>query len=112
MRYPTAGTDHDDSRRPDDLHPRRDDAPGHPSSVRRDALTVECGERTEKLHHRAILKNYLRHLLLERSAKLIGERIYVDSASYTYDKLSERDVVTPEQATRELAPLLARADLG
>ncbi|MEU2133182.1 hypothetical protein [Streptomyces sp. NPDC018352] len=45
-------------------------------------------------------------------AKLIGERIYVDSASYTYDKLAARDVVTPEQATRELAPLLARADLG
>jgi hypothetical protein len=44
-------------------------------------------------------------------AKLIGERIYVDSASYTYEKLAPEDVVTPEQARRHLAPILARATL-
>ncbi|MCX5188816.1 hypothetical protein ACFWBS_38810 [Streptomyces mirabilis] len=46
-----------------------------------------------------------------RDAKLIGERIYVDSASYTYEKLAPEDVVTPEQARQELAPILARATL-
>ncbi|MFI6727335.1 hypothetical protein NRF20_03395 [Streptomyces sp. R-74717] len=45
-------------------------------------------------------------------AKLIGERIYVDSASYRYEKLPPEDVVTPEQARRELAPLLSRATLA
>jgi hypothetical protein len=44
-------------------------------------------------------------------AKLIGERIYVDAASYTYEKLAPADVVTPEQARLELAPLLDRATL-
>nr|WSY53860.1 hypothetical protein OG999_29590 [Streptomyces sp. NBC_00886] len=44
-------------------------------------------------------------------AKLIGERIYVDPASYTYEKLAPADVVTPEQARLELAPLLNRATL-
>jgi hypothetical protein len=44
-------------------------------------------------------------------AKLIGERIYVDPASYTYEKLAPADVVTPEQARLELAPLLDRATL-
>jgi hypothetical protein len=44
-------------------------------------------------------------------AKLIGERIYVDSASYSYEELDPADVVTPEQARRELGPLLARATL-
>jgi len=44
-------------------------------------------------------------------ALLIGERIYVDSASYTYEKLAAEDVVTPEQAREQLAPLLARATL-
>ncbi|MFC9627166.1 hypothetical protein ACFTXM_46930 [Streptomyces sp. NPDC056930] len=45
-------------------------------------------------------------------AKLIGERIYVDSASYRYEKLPPEDVVTPQQARRELAPLLSRATLA
>ncbi|MFE1199875.1 hypothetical protein ACFW6E_45525 [Streptomyces olivaceoviridis] len=45
-------------------------------------------------------------------AKLIGERIYVDSASYTYEKLAPDEVVTPDQARSELAPLLARATLS
>ncbi|WP_327258356.1 hypothetical protein [Streptomyces sp. NBC_01240] len=45
-------------------------------------------------------------------AQLIGERIYVDSAGYRYEKLPPKDVVTPEQARRELAPLLSRATLA
>jgi hypothetical protein len=44
-------------------------------------------------------------------AKLIGERIYVDAASYRYERLDPADAVTPEQARRELAPLLERATL-
>lgn len=42
-------------------------------------------------------------------AKLIGERVYDDPASYRYEKLDAADVVTPEDARRELAPFLARA---
>ena len=45
-------------------------------------------------------------------ALLIGERIYVDAASYSYEKLAPEDVVTPEQAREQLAPLLARATLN
>lgn len=44
-------------------------------------------------------------------AKLIGERIYVDEASYRYEKLAPEDVVTPEQARQQLAPFLERATL-
>jgi hypothetical protein len=45
------------------------------------------------------------------NALLIGERIYADSASYTYEKLAPEDVVTPEMARQQLAPLLQRATL-
>ena len=44
-------------------------------------------------------------------ALLIGERIYADSASYTYEKLAPEDVVTPEMARQQLAPLLQRTTL-
>jgi len=44
-------------------------------------------------------------------AKLIGERIYSDVASYTFEKLAPEDVTTPEQAREQLAPLLERATL-
>jgi hypothetical protein len=44
-------------------------------------------------------------------AKLIGERIYADAASYSYEKLAPKDVVTPEKARQDLAPLLERATL-
>jgi hypothetical protein len=44
-------------------------------------------------------------------AKLIGERVYDDPASYEYVKLEPADVVTPEDARRELAPFLERATL-
>jgi hypothetical protein len=46
-----------------------------------------------------------------RDAKLIGERVYDDPASYSYTKLDPADVVTPELARKQLAPLLARATL-
>jgi len=42
-------------------------------------------------------------------AKLIGERVYDDPASYSYTKLAPADVVTPEIARKQLAPFLARA---
>ena len=44
-----------------------------------------------------------------RDAKLIGERVYDDPASYHYEKLDPADVVTPQDARRELAPFLDRA---
>jgi hypothetical protein len=43
--------------------------------------------------------------------KLIAERIYDDPESYSYQKLDPADVVTPEMAREQLAPLLARATL-
>lgn len=46
-----------------------------------------------------------------QDAKLIGERIYDDAASYTYEKLAPQDVVTPELARKQLAPFLERATL-
>ena len=47
-----------------------------------------------------------------RAAKLIGERIYDDPESYSYEKLEPADVVTPDMARRQLAPFLARATLS
>jgi hypothetical protein len=44
-------------------------------------------------------------------AKLIGERVYDDPASYEYLKLDPADVVTPELARERLAPYLDRATL-
>ncbi|WP_329568778.1 hypothetical protein [Streptomyces sp. NBC_01361] len=44
-------------------------------------------------------------------AKLIGERIYSDFASYQFEKLAPEDVTTPEQAREQLRPLLERATL-
>ena len=44
-----------------------------------------------------------------RDAKLIGERVYDDPASYHYEKLHPADVVTQADARRELAPFLDRA---
>ena len=59
------------------------------------------------------LMNYLIFQIFSYTTdvKLISERIYVDPASYSYEKLAPEDVVTPEQARRELAPLLGRATL-
>ena len=47
----------------------------------------------------------------ETKPKLIAERIYDDPESYNYEKLAPIDVVTPEIARQQLAPLLARATL-
>jgi len=44
-----------------------------------------------------------------RDAKLTGKRLYDDPASYRYELLAPHDVVTPADARRELASLLARA---
>ena len=44
-----------------------------------------------------------------RDARLTGKRVYDDPASYRYQKLAPRDVVTPADARRELDSLLARA---
>jgi hypothetical protein len=42
-------------------------------------------------------------------AKLVGKRLYDDPSSYRYRRLAPSEVVTPDDARRELAPLLARA---
>jgi hypothetical protein len=57
-------------------------------------------------HH--IIQNFAYTL----DAKLIGERVYDDPASYSYQKLDPTDVVTPELAREQLAPFLARATLN
>jgi hypothetical protein len=54
-------------------------------------------------HH--IIQNFA----YTRDAKLIGERVYDDPASYSYTKLDPADVITPDIARRQLAPFLARA---
>ncbi|MER5916521.1 hypothetical protein ABT124_40600 [Streptomyces sp. NPDC001982] len=58
-------------------------------------------------HH--IIQNFA----YAQDAKLIGERVYDDPASYSYSytKLAPADVVTPETAREQLAPFLARATL-
>lgn len=44
-------------------------------------------------------------------AKLIGERVYDDPSSYSYEKLDPADVVT-QLARERLAPFLAHARLS
>jgi hypothetical protein len=51
------------------------------------------------------------HFAYNQNAKLIGERIYDDAASYRYERLDVSAVVTPVMAREQLAPLLARATL-
>jgi hypothetical protein len=52
-------------------HHRRTDAPRHPAEVRRHEVSRDVEEflaRTHDPFHRAMLKNYCRHLLLEISS--------------------------------------------
>ena len=53
----------------------------------------------------------LQEFAYTHDAKLTGERVYDDPASYTYIKLAPADVVTPELAREPLASFLARAAL-
>lgn len=46
-----------------------------------------------------------------KDAILIGERIYDDPESYSYERLDPADVITPELARQQLAPYLQRATL-
>lgn len=53
--------------------------------------------------------NILQNFAYTHDAKLIGERVYDDPASYGYTKLAPAEVVTPEIARELLAPYLERA---
>ena len=61
--------------------------------------------------HYLIAHNIMQNFAYDHDAKLIGERVYADPASYRYEKLNPGDVVTPEMARQQLAPFLARAML-
>jgi hypothetical protein len=58
-----------------------------------------------------ISHNILQNFAYTHDARLIGERVYDDPASYQYEKLEPVDVVTPEMARAQLTPFLARATL-
>jgi len=58
-----------------------------------------------------ISHNIMQNFAYTQDAKLIGERVYDDAASYQYEKLEPGDVVTQEMARAQLAPFLARATL-
>jgi hypothetical protein len=53
--------------------------------------------------------NIMQNFVYTHDAKLIGERVYDDPASYSYTKLDPSEVVTPEMAREQLAPYLERA---
>ncbi|MGW6742884.1 hypothetical protein ACWGDX_19535 [Streptomyces sp. NPDC055025] len=61
--------------------------------------------------HYLIQHTIMQNFAYTLDAKLIGERVYDDPASYSYRKLDAAEVVTPEQARAQLAPFLARATL-
>jgi hypothetical protein len=61
--------------------------------------------------HYLVSHQILQNFAYTHDAKLIGERVYDDPASYTYTRLDPADVVTPERAREQLAPYLARATL-
>jgi hypothetical protein len=61
--------------------------------------------------HYLVSHNIIQNFAYTRDAKLVGERVYDDPASYSYEQLAPADVVTPEMAREQLAPLLARATL-
>ena len=59
--------------------------------------------------HYPLTHNIFQIFSYTSDAKLIGERVYDDPASYHYDKLQPANVVAQEDARRELAPFLKRA---
>jgi hypothetical protein len=61
--------------------------------------------------HSLISHHIMQNFAYTSDAKLIGERVYDDPASYSYEKLAPAAVVTPEIARAQLAPFLARATL-
>jgi hypothetical protein len=61
--------------------------------------------------HYLMTHNIFQIFAYTKDAKLIGERIYDDPESYSYERLAPEDVVTPEDARRQLAPFLERATL-
>jgi hypothetical protein len=61
--------------------------------------------------HYLIQHTIIQNFAYTLDAKLIGERVYDDPASYSYRKLAADEVVTPAMARAQLAPFLARATL-
>ncbi|MCU1411101.1 MAG: hypothetical protein JWR04_1808 [Rhodoglobus sp.] len=75
------------------------------------ATVVARGIDADPAAHYLLTHNIFQMFAYTHDAKLIGERVYDDPASYHYEKLDPADVVTPADARRELAPFLARATL-
>jgi hypothetical protein len=78
------------------------------------AAMIQPGEVEAVSHPEAyylISHNIMQNFAYTQDAKLIGERVYDDPASYQYEKLEPSDVVTPEMARAQLGPFLARATL-
>lgn len=76
------------------------------------ALTEdEVGSPPDPDAHYLIQHTIFQNFAYTLDAKLIGERVYDDPASYSYRKLDPAEVVTPEAARALLAPFLARATL-
>jgi hypothetical protein len=71
----------------------------------------DIGQEVDSDAHYLIQHNIMQNFVYTSDAKLIGERVYDDPASYTYTKLAPADVVTPELAREQLAPFLSRATL-
>jgi hypothetical protein len=69
----------------------------------------EAGIEIDPEAHYLIQHNIIQNFAYTHDAKLIGERVYDDPASYSYQVLRPGEVVTPEMAREQLAPFLARA---
>jgi hypothetical protein len=61
--------------------------------------------------HYLISHHIMQNFAYTSDAKLIGERVYNDPASYSYEKLAPADVVTPEIA-RAPGPIPGPRDPG
>lgn len=71
----------------------------------------DIGQEVDPNSHYRIQHNILQNFVYTHDAKLIGERVYDDPASYSYTKLGVSEVVTPDMAREQLAPFLLRATL-
>jgi hypothetical protein len=72
---------------------------------------IDYGIDADVEDHYLLTHNIFQNFAYTHDAKLIGERVYDDPASYHFEKLDPEDVVTPADARRDLAPFLARASL-
>jgi hypothetical protein len=79
------------------------------AEVKPAAIVVARGLEADPDAHYLLTHNIFQNFAYTRDAKLIGERVYDDPASYHYRRLDPAEVVTPEDARAALAPFLRRA---